>query len=147
MARSARSPRQGQRRPALALALALALTLTLTLTNPNQVSGGPADRDWRALHRLLCGTLDDGIEARGWADSSELENAAEVHGGGYRMPHACLMHAPCMPHTCIPHTCIPHTCVPHLRTPPAYRTCLSYLISPKPLVRYACAGAVCLVAG
>ena len=95
MARSARSPRQGQRRPALALALALALTLTLTLTNPNQVSGGPADRDWRALHRLLCGTLDDGIEARGWADSSELENAAEVHGGGYRMPHACLMHASC----------------------------------------------------
>ena len=46
--------------------------------NPNQVSGGPADRDWRALHRLLCGTLEDGIEARGWADSSELENAAEV---------------------------------------------------------------------
>ena len=43
-----------------------------------KVSGGPADRDWRALHRLLCGTLDDGIEARGWADSSELENAAEV---------------------------------------------------------------------
>ena len=120
MARSARSPRQGQRRPgvalvpALALALALALTLTLTLTNPNQVSGGPADRDWRALHRLLCGTLDDGIEARGWADSSELENAAEVHGGGYRMPHACPTHA-------CPTPAYP-TCVPHLRTAHAYPT-------------------------
>ena len=127
MARSARSPRQGQRRPgvalvpALALALALALTLTLTLTNPNQVSGGPADRDWRALHRLLCGTLDDGIEARGWADSSELENAAEVHGGDT----ACPMHAPCMPHACPTHaypTPAYPTCVPHLRTAHAYPT-------------------------
>ena len=102
---------------ALALALALALTLTLTLANPNQVSGGPADRDWRALHRLLCGTLDDGIEARGWADSSDLENAAEVRGGhtAHRMPHACPMHAPCMPHACPMHApCMPHTGVPHM---------------------------------
>ena len=54
------------------------------LSHRVKVRGGPADRDWRALHRLLCATLDDGIEALGWADDSNLENAAEVRHAWWR---------------------------------------------------------------
>ena len=44
--------------------------------------GGPADRDWRALHRLLCATLDDGTH--------ELAVLTDVTQGGSSLQDGAL---------------------------------------------------------